>query len=134
MSEETSFEHEDDIQLETTKKRWMDFKVRIHSLLTVKFVKLSEFQAPTFDFPDLLKFQKIDKFVYDNGPVYPDLVKAFMHNLSINMNEHDKNILRTVVRNCEIVEDLNGIAASLKIPYSRFFLRKGVNFNDGPWA
>lgn len=57
-----------------------------------------------------------------------------MHNLSINLDEHDKHIMRTVVRNCEIVEDLNNIAMSLRIPSSGYFLRKGVTFNDGPWA
>lgn len=119
MVAETSGEHEDNIQLESTKKRRMDFKVRVRALLMVKFVKLYEFQTPTFDFPELLKFQRIDKFVSEYGDVYTDLVKAFMHNLSINMNEHDKHILRTVVRNCEIVEDLNNIVVSLRIPYSR---------------
>lgn len=134
MVQETSGEHDEDIQLESTKKRRMDFKVRVRALLPVKFVKLCDFQAPTFDFVELLKYQRIDKFVSEIGVVYTDLVKSFMHNLSINLDKHDKHMLKSVVRNCEIAEDLNNIALSLGIPSSGYFLRKGVTFNDGPWA
>lgn len=54
----------------------MDFKVRVRALLPVKFIKLSDFQAPTFDFPELLKYQRIDKFVSEFGVIYTDLVNV----------------------------------------------------------
>lgn len=134
MVQETSGEHEEDIRLESTKKRRMDFKVRVRALLPVKFVKLCDFQPPTFNFVEQLKYQRIDKFVSEIRVVYTDLVKSFMHNLSINLDKHDKHMLKTVVRNCEIYEDLDNIAMSLGIPSSGYFLRKGFTFTDGPWA
>lgn len=43
-------------------------------------------------------------------------------------------MLFATVRDCEIETDLGMLAASLRVPYSGFFLRKGVNHVDGKWA
>lgn len=131
---EHSSSDEESMQMETTKKRRMDFKVRARQLLPVKYVNFRAFPATSFDFPTLLRYQRIDKFVSDCGNYYNDLVKAFLHKFSVSMNMEEEHILKATVRTFVLEENLSTIAANLEIPSSGYFLRKGVNHVEGPWA
>lgn len=128
----SSSSEEEELKMETAKKRRMDFKVRVRHLLKGKYVNLKSFT--TFSFPELLKFQGLHEFITDNGKIYTDLVKSFLNHFTLNLNTDEQHMLYATVRNCEIVTDLGTLAASLKIPYSGFFLRKGVNHEEGKWA
>lgn len=133
VPEHASSSEDESIQMETTKKRRMDFKVCVRQILPVKYVNLKAFPGSSFYFPTLLKYQRIDNFVSDSGNCYNDLVKAFLHKFSVYLNADDEHVLETSVRDCLLVENLVDIAAKLNIPSSGYFLRKGVNHVEGPW-
>lgn len=133
VPEHASASEDESIQMETTKKRQMDFKVRVRHFLPVKYVNLKAFPGSSFDFPNLLKYQRIDKFVSDSGNCYNDLVKAFLHKFSVHLNSDDEHVMETCVRDFLLKENLSDIAAKLRIPSSGYFLRKGVNHVEGPW-
>lgn len=134
VSEHSSSSEDESIQMETTKKCRMDFKVRVRQFLPIKYVNLKAFPDSSFDFPALLKYQRIDKFVSDSGNCYNDLVKAFLHKFSVYLNADDEHVLEASVGDFVLKENLSVIAANLGIPSSGYFLRKGVNHVDGPWA
>lgn len=97
-------------------------------------MNLKSFTPITFTFPELLRYQGLYEFITDNGKIYTDLVKSFLNHFTLNLDDNDKHMLSATVRDCEIETDLGLLAASLRIPYSGFFLRKGVNHVDGKWA
>lgn len=121
-----SSSEEEEMKMETAKKRRMDFKVMVRHLLKGKYVNLKSFTPITFTFPELLRYQGLHEFITDNGKIYTDLVKSFLNHFTLNLNDDDQHMLSATMRDCEIVTDLRSLAASLRIPYSGFFLRKGV--------
>lgn len=93
-----SSSEKEEMQMETAKKRKMDFKVRVRHLLKGKYVNLKSFTLITFTFPELLKFQGMHEFITDNGKIYPDLVKSFLNHFTLNLNDGDKHMLFATVR------------------------------------
>lgn len=83
--------------------------------MPVKYGNLSSFPSHSFDFPELLRRQRVYSMVSDCGNFYSDLVKYFYANLAIIPGV--KDVLISKVKNTEIILDLKAFGNYLGILY-----------------
>lgn len=70
-----------------------------------KYGNLTTFPSHNFDFHGTLNFQGVVDMISDNGFVYPDLVKDFFANFSVDPDF----VLTSRVKNTEIVLSLEDL-------------------------
>ncbi|KAI5388045.1 hypothetical protein KIW84_073944 [Lathyrus oleraceus] len=93
----------------------LTFDFRNRSLIPVKYGNLISFPSHSFDFPELLRHQRVYSMVSVYGNYYPDLVKDFYANLVLVPG--DKVVLTSKVKNIDIVMDVEVFGNCLGLPY-----------------
>ncbi|KAL5061513.1 hypothetical protein RYX36_023250 [Vicia faba] len=88
-----------------------DFRNR--PLILPAYGKLESFPSTRFKFPEFFKYQRIDGFVSDSGPYYPDMVKDIFANLIIDPG----CAFRSKVRDNNIGLSLEELENCLGVPY-----------------
>lgn len=97
------------------KTRRLTFDFGNWPLMLVKYGNLSSFLSHNFDFPELLRLQRVYSMVSDTGNFYPDLVKYFYANLAILPGDND--VLTSKVKSIDIIMDLEAFGNCLGVPF-----------------
>ncbi|KAI5441811.1 hypothetical protein KIW84_011029, partial [Lathyrus oleraceus] len=96
---------------------------RNKTLTTPKYGNLLYFTRDSFD--SMFSFQGLEVMISDFGPFYPDLVKAFYSNLSIDPG----CVVKSLVEGKEIVLYMEDFGMCLSIPHEGERICQGFTYD-----